>query len=74
MVDEQRMNIGTLKALGYGKYQIASKFLIYAGLASMIGSILGVAVGNLVFPSVVVNSYSMMYILPQPIIVYFQSY
>ena len=36
MVDEQRMNIGTLKALGYGKYQIASKFLIYAGLASMI--------------------------------------
>lgn len=70
MVDEQRMNIGTLKALGYGKYQIASKFLIYAGLASMIGSILGVAVGNLVFPSVVVNAYSMMYILPQPIIVF----
>lgn len=69
MVDEQRMTIGTLKALGYGKYHIASKFLIYAGLASLIGSLIGATVGNLVFPSVVMNTYSMMYVLPQPSLV-----
>lgn len=70
MVDEQRMNIGTLKALGYGKVKIASKFLIYAALASVTGSIIGTAIGYFVFPTVVVSGYSMMYILPKPILVF----
>ena len=70
MVDEQRMNIGTLKALGYGKWKIASKFLIYAGLASVTGSIIGAVVGNYVFPTVVIDAYSMMYVLPETIIVF----
>lgn len=70
MVDEQRMNIGTLKALGYGKVRIASKFLIYAALASVTGSIIGTAIGYFVFPTVVVSAYSMMYILPKPILVF----
>ena len=69
MVDEQRMNIGTLKALGYNKWKIASKFLIYAGLASLTGSLIGAAIGNYVFPKVVTDAYSMMYILPDTIIV-----
>lgn len=69
MVDEQRMNIGTLKALGYNKWNIASKFLIYAGLASLTGSLIGAAIGNYVFPKVVIDAYSMMYILPDTIIV-----
>lgn len=70
MVDEQRMNIGTLKALGYGKWKIASKFLIYAGLASLTGSIIGATVGNYVFPTVILDAYSMMYILPETILVF----
>lgn len=70
MVDEQRMNIGTLKALGYGKWKIASKFLIYAGLASLTGSIIGATVGNYVFPTVILDAYSMMYILPEKTLVF----
>lgn len=70
MVDEQRMNIGTLKALGYGKVKIASKFLIYAALASVTGSIIGTTIGYFVFPTVVVSAYSMMYVLPEPILVF----
>ncbi|MDE5976995.1 MAG: FtsX-like permease family protein, partial [Turicibacter sp.] len=70
MVDEQRMTIGTLKALGYGKWKIASKFLIYAGVASITGSLIGAMVGNYVFPTVVLDAYSMMYILPSPVIVF----
>ncbi|MGL4374500.1 MAG: FtsX-like permease family protein, partial [Turicibacter sp.] len=70
MVDEQRMTIGTLKGLGYNKLQIASKFLVYAGMASLVGSILGTVVGFNVFPTVVLDAYSMMYILPESIIVF----
>ena len=70
MVDEQRMNIGTLKALGYGKAKIASKFLIYAAAASLTGSIIGAVVGNYVFPNVIIDAYSMMYILPETILVF----
>ena len=69
MVDEQRMNIGTLKALGYNKWNIASKFLIYAGVASLTGSVIGAAVGNVVFPNIVMEAYSMMYVLPNKMIV-----
>lgn len=41
MVEEQRTQIGTLKALGYNKFQIISKYVIYATLATVIGGILG---------------------------------
>ncbi|HAX73497.1 MAG TPA: ABC transporter permease, partial [Firmicutes bacterium] len=69
MVDEQRMTIGTLKALGYSKVKIASKFLIYAGLASILGSVIGTIIGFNVFPRVVLDAYAMMYVLPDGIIV-----
>lgn len=64
MVDEQRIYIGTLKALGYSKMAIVSKYIIYAGLASIGGSILGVLVGFKVFPTIIFNSYRIMYIMP----------
>lgn len=70
MVDEQRLNIGTLKALGYSKAKIASKFLIYAALASITGSILGTIIGFNVFPNVVIGAYGMMYTLPDTILVF----
>lgn len=61
MVEEQRGEIGTLKALGYNKMQIASKYLIYAALASIIGGILGMCVGFVLIPKVIWMMYSMMY-------------
>lgn len=65
MVDEQRVNIGTLKGLGYGKISIASKYIIYAALASIGGSIVGLLIGLTVFPSVIYNAYaSTTYYLP----------
>lgn len=61
MVEEQRTQIGTLKALGYTKPQIASKYVIYASLASIIGGILGMVVGFILLPKVIWMMYSMMY-------------
>ncbi|HEX2927955.1 MAG TPA: FtsX-like permease family protein, partial [Ruminiclostridium sp.] len=60
MVEEQRTQIGTYKALGYGSMAIASKFLIYAATASALGSIAGLAVGLKLFPFVIINAYSML--------------
>lgn len=74
MVDEQRINIGTLKALGYGKVAIASKYIIYALLASIVGSILGMAIGFTVFPSVIMDAYSIMYSLPEHLKVFHVPY
>ncbi len=65
MVDEQRVNIGTLKALGYSKGSIAKKFIVYALFASLIGCVLGVALGLTALPSIIFNAYSIMYILPK---------
>lgn len=64
MVDEQRIYIGTLKALGYSSISIASKYIIYASLASISGGILGVLIGFKVFPIIIFNSYRIMYIMP----------
>ena len=61
MVEEQRTQIGTLKALGYNKFQIASKYVIYASLASAIGGILGMSVGFILLPKIIWMMYSMMY-------------
>ena len=61
MVEEQRTQIGTLKALGYNKFQIASKYVMYASLASVIGGILGMCVGFVLLPKIIWMMYSMMY-------------
>lgn len=61
MVEEQRTQIGTLKALGYNKIQIASKYVIYAGLACIIGGILGMSVGFVLLPKIIWMMYQMMY-------------
>ena len=64
MVDEQRETIGTYKALGYSKSAIASKYISYALLSSIVGSIVGVCVGFVVFPSVIYYAWNIMYQLP----------
>ena len=61
MVEEQRTQIGTMKALGYGKWAIASKYVNYALFATIGGSILGILVGEKVIPYVVITSYGIMY-------------
>lgn len=64
MVDEQRGNIGTLKALGYEKTAIASKYILYALVASVLGSIVGVVFGMTLFPVVIYNAWAIMYTMP----------
>ncbi|MFH5835468.1 FtsX-like permease family protein [Proteiniclasticum sp. C24MP] len=64
MVEEERIQIGTLKALGYKTPTIAMKYIIYALLASLIGSIIGFLVGFQLFPRVVIGIYGNMYSTP----------
>lgn len=65
MVDEQRINIGTLKGLGYTLGMIAKKYIVYAMSASAIGSIIGLIVGYTVFPTIIYNAYAIMYTVPK---------
>lgn len=64
MVEDQRTQIGTLKALGFTKGSIAFKYIFYAGVASVTGSLFGVLVGFVIFPGTIFSAYQMMYILP----------
>lgn len=61
MVEEQRTQIGTLKALGYSKSSIISKYIMYAFLASAVGSVIGVALGEFSIPYLIVRAYKMAY-------------
>lgn len=61
MVEEQRIEMGTLKALGYGKGVIVMKYLLYALFASLSGSLIGCVIGFKVFPSVIGNAYAIVY-------------
>ena len=61
MVDEQRTQIGILKALGYSNSQIVGKYMFYSGSAAFLGSVVGFFVGCKVFPAVIWNAYTMMY-------------
>ncbi|WP_302640943.1 ABC transporter permease, partial [uncultured Clostridium sp.] len=74
MVEENRIEIGTLKALGYSNMEISIKYIIYASLASIIGGILGVIVGFNIFPRVIYTAYNTQYALPNLSIVYYPSY
>ena len=61
MVDEERTQIGTLKALGYRKGTIISKYIIYAMLATVSGSIVGAVVGSKTLPLIIINVYKLLY-------------
>lgn len=61
MVEEQRTQIGTMKALGYKKLDIASKYLSYAFLATAGGSVTGILIGEKILPYIIIKAYGMMY-------------
>lgn len=64
MIEEQRTQIGTLKALGYTNGSIILKYLVYGSLASVFGGIAGIIIGFQVFPSIIFNAYKTMYTMP----------
>ena len=64
MVEEQRTQIGCLKALGYRRWQISRKYLGYGMLPSLLGSVLGLAIGYTLFPKMIFTAYQIMYAVP----------
>ncbi len=70
MIDENRINIGTLKSLGYSNWQISKKYYIYGVLSTLIGTILGIIGAYLVIVPVVYNSYARFFTLNKPVSVY----
>ena len=65
MVEDERGQIGTYKALGYSAPRIAGRYLAYAALASIAGAALGIAVLAQVLPVVVMYAYAIIYAVPQ---------
>lgn len=73
MVEENRIEIGTLKALGYSDLEISKKFVVYSSLASISGCILGILLGSNIFPYVINNAYANLFSLPELKIIYYPS-
>jgi putative ABC transport system permease protein len=61
MVEEQRTQIGTLKALGYGNIMISMKYIMYGFLATVLGSVIGAVAGGKLLPMVIINAYKIIY-------------
>ena len=70
MIDENRINIGSLKSLGYSNYQISKKYFVYGGLSTLIGTILGIIGAYLVIVPIIYNSYARFFTFNTPEIVY----
>lgn len=70
MVEEQRTQIGTLKALGYKNGAIIFKYLLYALTAATAGAVSGMLVGMKIFPAIIITAYGMMYVIPDILLPY----
>lgn len=64
MVDEEREYIGIMKAMGYKNRYILIKFIVYAAIATIIGSVLGLVIGYTLFPKLIFYAYSSLYNFP----------
>ena len=60
MIDEERTQIGTLKALGYTDREIMNKYLVYSGSGAVLGCALGIAAGSTIFPQILWKAYCIM--------------
>ena len=67
MVDEQRLQIGTLKALGYSNWAVIKKYLIYGSCASLIGSIIGIIGAHKLLMPIVFFAYSSNFLFKEPL-------
>ena len=67
MVEEERTQLGTLKALGYSNKMIVSKYLLYSTLASTFGVLIGIALGFTVVPMILTSAWGIMYEMPKVI-------
>ena len=65
MVEDDRVEIGTFKALGYSTARIAEKYLIYAAIAGVSGAVLGILVLTQVLPTIITSSYAIIYAVPR---------
>lgn len=74
MVEEERTQLGTLKALGYSNKMISGKYLLYASMASLIGVILGIALGFTCVPIILCAAWGIMYEMPETIISFMPLY
>lgn len=68
MIEEERTQIGTLKALGYSNSAIISKYLIYAGSGAVVGCGLGVLLGSAAFPFILWQAYKIMLYITDDIV------
>lgn len=68
MVEEQRSQIGTLKALGYTSGQVIFKYMFYALTATIAGALAGAAFGQKLFPFAIITAYGMLYTMPAMVI------
>lgn len=68
IVEEERTQAGTLKALGYNDSSVSSKYLLYGFAASVLGSLIGLIAGFNIFPSIIIQAYTIMYNLPYRVI------
>jgi len=64
MVEEQRTQIGSLKAMGFSRFAISKKYIGYAFWASLVGGVLGLLVGCTLIPAVIANAFNIMYNIP----------
>ena len=71
MIDEERTQIGTLKALGYSNSAIISKYMLYAGTGAVIGCGFGVTVGSMIFPAILWEAYKIMLYVSDNIVLEF---
>ena len=74
MVEEERTQLGTLKALGYSNRMISSKYLMYSSMASLIGVIFGIVLGFTCIPYVLCAAWGIMYEQPDPILSFMPVY
>ena len=64
MVEEQRVQIGSLKAMGYSGFAISRKYIFYGLLPSLTGGLFGLAIGYILFPKMIFTAYQIMYQMP----------
>lgn len=70
MVEDDRMEIGTLKSMGFSNVHISFKYMIYAAIASLMGGMTGAAAGFIIIPNIIWNIYKILFNVPKLVLAY----